>query len=203
MGAITWWDGVSDAAASAGNPAQLFGGGEGPLYAENPWELVTLNGQKLPGLCTVEGLPTLKIDQKKKGGADSVTFTATGYLPGPINVECMIWTLAQWQLFQTVAGLIWRKPNKKAKASDLAITIEHPGLTLWGISQVIVSGVSTPEDGPIKQSKIIRIRCLEYVPPGRGDKTKTAKSTSFARDPGIPTLNKPTKPSDTPPGPHG
>jgi hypothetical protein len=203
MPGIVWWNGVSDPAAADASAGTLFAGGEGPDYAENPWQTVTINGQKLPGLCKAEGLPTLKIDQKKKGGADSITFTATGYLPGPINIECMIWTLSQWQIFQKIAAGIWRKPNRKSKAADLAVTIEHPGLTLWGISQVIVSGVSTPEEGPYPQSKTIKIRCLEYVPPSRGDKTKTAKSVTFDRSTRIPNLNSPARPSDTPPGPHG
>lgn len=206
MAGIVWWDGVSEAAANAIGPSQLFAGGEGPDYPDNPWDTVTLNGERLPGLCSVEGLPTLKIDQKKKGGSDSVSLTQTGYLPGPINITCVIWTLSHWTILQRLASSIWRKPNRKSKLSELAISIEHPALSLWGLAQVVVQGVSTLEIGPVVGTKVLKIRCLEYVPPARGDKTKTAKSTSFERSqriPKLPSANEARKPSDTPPGPHG
>lgn len=203
---IVYWDGISaDAVAASGGAA--FDGGEGPDYSPNPWEVVVLAGRALPGICTIKGLPTLKIDQKKKGGSDSITFTATGYLPGPLELSCEIWTKAQWAIFQDVAALVWRKPNKKSKPSDLALPIAHPSLALWGISQVIVQGVSTGKPGQVRQSRIFDFRLLEYVGPAKGDKTKTAKPAKpIAKiDPRIPDpiANEAKKPSDTPPGPGG
>jgi len=206
MGGIVFWDGIDPDIAEVGS-TDVFNGGEGPDYAPNPWDLVWLGGRALPGLCTIEGLPTLKIDQKKKGGADSITFTATGYLPGPLNLTCMIWTTSQWSIFQDIAAHVWRKPNKKSKAGDLAISISHPDLTLWGISQVIVQGVSTGARGPVPQSKIYKFRLLEYVGNDKADKTKTAKpqkaNASVDKRIPEPTANAPVRPSSTPVGPTG
>lgn len=202
---IVFWDGVDpraiSAIAEAGQEATLFDGGEGPVYSENPWDVVVIAGHALPGVNTIEGLPTLKIDQKKKGGGDSITLTATGYLPGPIVVSCEIWTKAQWEVFQTVAAVIWRKPNKKSKLKDLAIPIAHPDLALWGISQVVVQGVSLSSKGKVPQARVYKLRLLEYVGNEKTNKTKTAKPTTFERDARIPTLNTPEKPSAHPPKP--
>ena len=203
---IVFWDGITPEALAASSGG-AFSGGQGPTYSANPWEVVVLGGRALPGICTIEGLPTLKIDQKKKGGSDAITFTATGYLPGPLNLSVLIWTDEQWSVFQTVAALVWRKPNKKSKAGDLAIPIAHPDMTLWGISQVIVQGVSTGAKGPFPQSKIYKFRLLEYVGNDGKNKTKTAKPAKPVAkvDPTIPGIiaNAPKKPSDTPPSPAG
>lgn len=208
MAEIVFWD-QPDITDIPDPPAVTFFGGQGPDFPDNPWDTVFIDGQQLPGLCRVEGLPTLKIDQKKKGGADAITFTATGYLPGPISVEITIWTASQWEIFVRLAkdGTLWRKPRKKAKAKELAKTISHPALALWGITQIIVQGVSTPEHGPIKFSKVVKLRCLEYVPPDKDDHTKTAKAQpNFpANSPKFPAgaLNAAARPSDAVAGPRG
>lgn len=194
---IVFWDGVSDDAAALGAFA-----GEGPTYSDNPWDVVAIAGRALPGICSIEGLPTLKVQQPKKGGSDSITFIATGYLPGPLNLSVLIWTQAQWSAFQTVAALIWRKPNKKSKPSDLAIPIAHPDLALWGISQVIVQGVATGVPGPVPQSRIYKIRLLEFVADDGKNHVKRAKpakpiSKVDQRIPGTPA-NVPVKPSAAP-----
>lgn len=202
---IAFWD-IASQESSPSGAAHFFNGGQGPDYSENTWELVTINGMRLPGKCSAKGLPTLKIDHKKKGGADSITFTATGYLPGPIDVSTVIWTASQWEIFRKLAPKIWRTPTK-AKAFELAMPIFHPGLALWKQNQVIVQGVSTPEPGPFPQSMVIHIRCLEYIPPDKVDRTQKAKSTpknppNSPKFPGSP-LNEPHRPSDSPPGPKG
>jgi hypothetical protein len=206
---IGFWD-ISDLSQSqlafSSPQAKVFIGGEGPDYSSNPWDTVFIGGAQLPGVCKLPAFqPTLKIDKPKKGGADSITFTATGYLPGPIEVECMIWTAKQWTIIQGIASSIWRKPNKKAKAAELALQISHPALALWGINQIIVQGVGGPSPGPIPQSMIIKIKCLEYVPPNAKDQTKRAKSApQFPQNsPKLPASNFAEAPSHTPPGPEG
>lgn len=147
---------------------------EGPLISEDEWDVVSIAGWPLPGVCRVKGLPTLAFDKKKAGGVDGATVTVNGYLPGPIDIECMIWTDPQWQYFQEIAKDIWRKPNKKSKAAELAVAISHPATDLWNINSVVVLGVSVPEDGPLVGSKIIKIKAVEYVPTVNKSKTKTA-----------------------------
>jgi hypothetical protein len=40
----------------------------------------------------------------------------------------------------------------------------------------VIIGISVPEDGPVRGTKIVRIKAHEYVPSQKGNKTKTVKS---------------------------
>jgi hypothetical protein len=161
--AIVFWDPVTTTA-------------EGPLYPEDPWDVCVIADFALPGVATVRGAPTLSFDKKKAGGVDGATITVNGYLPGPVEVDLLMWTDAQWQKFQAFAPSLWRRPNKKAKASDLAVSISHPALDLWGINQVVVLGVSPPENGPLPGTRMVKFKCVEFVPQQAVSRTKTAKS---------------------------
>jgi hypothetical protein len=156
-------------------PANGF---SGQPFLSNPWDVVFFNGDPLPGKWSVQGLPTLAVDRKKHAGVDGAAITVNGYIPGPVELEGLLWTPDQWEFFQAKAPDIWRKPTKKAKLSDLAVTIDHPALALWGITKVVVVGVSPPSDGPIKFSKIVKIKCLEYVALDKTTRTKTAQTAT-------------------------
>lgn len=161
---IDYWD-------DNGGGTVLYG--EGPTFAQNPWDVVFLNGDPLPGLCKVKATPTVKFDTKKPGGVDGLTITGQGYLPGPVDIEVVLWTQEQWEFFQAIADKIWIKPRRGQSLK--AIDISHPGTDLWKIKSVVVQGVSVPEDGPIPQSKVIRIKAVEFIPPNTKTKTKTVK----------------------------
>jgi hypothetical protein len=160
--AIAFWDPVPTTA-------------EGPLFPEDPWDVCILGGEFLPGVVTVRGAPMLSFDKKKAGGVDGATITVNGYLPGPVEIDLLMWTSAQWVHFQAIAPNIWRRPNKKTKASALAVSISHPAFDIWGISQVVVLGVSPPEKGPIEGSRVVKFKCVEYVAQASVSHTKTAK----------------------------
>jgi hypothetical protein len=162
---IPFWDPVTTTA-------------EGDTFAFDPWDTVFLGGVQLPGICTVKGLPTLAFDKKKAGGVDGATITVNGYLPGPIDIEVLLWTAAQFAEMERIAPKLWRKPNKKTNAKDLAVPIAHPAFALWGITAVVVLGVSVPERGPVEGSKLIKIKCVEFVAQEIKAKTKTAKAAS-------------------------
>lgn len=185
---ILWGASDFDRVAAEGAPTapsatfwlQNTDGIEGLTRAENPWDIVTLGGQTLPGVCRVSGLPMLAFDKKKAAGVDGATITVNGYLPGPIEIDVLIWTEAQYVAMKEVAPLIWRKPNKATTAKRLALSIVHPALTLWGITDVVVLGVSVPQDGPLQGTKLIKIKCVEYVPTKAKSKSRTAKGSSNA-----------------------
>lgn len=165
---IPWW-GVTD--------------GEGPTFLPNPWDVAFFNGDPLPGKWTVQGMPTLAVDKKKHAGVDGAAITVQGYVPGPVEIEGLIWTRRQWEFFQVHAPEIWRKPSKKAKLAQPAVTIEHPGLATWGISKFVVIGVSPPMDGPVRQSKTIKIKGLEYVALDGVTRTMTANRVNVDQTP--------------------
>jgi hypothetical protein len=195
---IPFWDPTT---AVDNDGAEMLNG-TGPLYSSNPWDIVFIGGQPLPGICKVHGLPTLAFDKKKSGGVDGAVITVNGYIPGPIEVEVVIWTQEQWETFIAIAPSLWRKPGKKTKAKDIAQTISHPGLDTWGINAVVIIGVSVPENGPIPQSKLIKFKCVEFVAQVPRA-TKTAKAPTFTEDPRQPKAKGLEAPSTTDTGPKG
>jgi hypothetical protein len=182
-GEIDYWDPEQIVSSQEPGSIEEFTqlNGSGPTFATNPWDLVYVSGQPLPGLCKVRGLPTLAFDKKKSGGSDGAVITVNGYIPGPIEVECLLWTREQWSFFQVIAAQIWTKPAKKTEAAKLAVAISHPALDLWGINAVVVIGVSVPEMGPVPQTRVIKIKCVEYVPLA-GKKSKTVRAITPVRE---------------------
>jgi hypothetical protein len=149
---------------------------EGPVFPPNPWDTVSFGGDaKLPGVCKIKGLPMLAFDRKKAGGVDGATITVNGYLPGPIEVECMIWMPDQYKQLRSVVPLIWRKPNKKEKASELAKPLIHPAVEPLGIRQVVILGVSVLEDGPLPGTKVMKFKCNEVNDVKAVSRTKSTK----------------------------
>lgn len=169
---------------------------EGPLYMP-PWNSVFLDHKQLPGVCKVHGQPTIGIDKKATKGRDGLVFTVNGYLPGPIEIESKIWTPEQWAKWQEILPSIWRRPTSgSVKGSTLAIDIACPAFQLAGINQVVIVGISPPEPGDIPQSMIIKLKALEFVPPGaRNDKTVKPKPNHPTDDKRFPVLNAPAPPS--------
>jgi hypothetical protein len=150
----------------------------GPKYAPDDWDTVFIGGLQLPGICTVKGEPTLAFDKKKAGGVDGATITVNGYLPGPITIECLLWLPEQLRAMEALSPQLWTKPNKKTSAKSLAKPIKNPAFALWGITDVVVLGVSVPEKGPVWGSRVIKIKCVEYVPQKAVSKTKTPKGSA-------------------------
>lgn len=177
------WDGKSleerPTASSASFWIQDETGVEGPDYSKNLWDTVRLGGVLLPGICAVKGLPMLSFDKKKAGGVDGATITVNGYLPGPIDIECRMWTPSQWQLFVNyVAPKIWRRPNSgKTDPAKLAKDIDHPALAVWGIRSVVVLGVSVIEPAGDPGVRVVRLKCVEHVAPKKSA-TVTAKGST-------------------------
>jgi hypothetical protein len=187
-------------------------GYEGPLYAPNPHDLVILGGLKLPGKCEVKALPSEEVGREKAPGRDGASIILQGYLPGPIDIAVLLWTPRQWEVFQEVMELVWVKPGKissgfsnrgvnfyssiqqkgaeagqiargAALAEQRAISIGHPALQEANISKVVVVGRSLPEPGPQPQSRIVNIKCLEFVESPKTAKTKVVKGDAKLEKP--------------------
>lgn len=170
---IDFWD----PSTTSDNDGAPMLNGSGPTFMSNPWDIVFLGGNPIPGVCKVHGTPTLAFDKKKHGGSDGAIITVNGYIPGPIDIDIVLWTQAQWDFMVALAPTLWTKPSKKISAAKVAIEVGHPAFQLWGINQVVIIGVSVPEDGPVPQSKKIKIKCVEYVPVA-GNKSKTVRASA-------------------------
>ncbi len=156
----------------------------GPVYAANPADLCILGGHKLPGICKLKALPSQEISRQKVPGRDGATILWRGYVPGPIDLECLVWLPRQWEILQGIIAEVWQKPGKSLAgkgatkkesikalekqvliAERAAMDIAHPYLQDIGITRVIVAGISLPEEGPAPQSRTVNFKLLEYVPP--------------------------------------
>ena len=174
---IPYWDVAPEpsAAQKANDEEPQIRFGDGPTYSDNIWDTVFFNGKKLPGVCKVKALPTIRFDKKKPGGADGIALTSQGYLPGPVEIEVLLYTADQWSVFQGLASDIWVKPIRGGKARP--IDISHPGTDLWGIKSIVIEGVSVPEQGPVPQSMVIKIKGFEFLPPTGKTHVNTPKAS--------------------------
>lgn len=162
MSDIPFWDGYSTFTNGV-----VTGPAFGSLYSDNPWDVVILGTERLPGISKGRGFPTLGIDKKKSKGRDGLAFSVNGYLPGPVEIESVIWTPEQWSKWQEIIPGIWRRPTTgSVKGSALAITVSHPAFQFVGINKLVIIGIAPPEKGAFSQSMVIKLKALEFVPPG-------------------------------------
>lgn len=195
MSEIAFWDEYSKFVDGV-----FTGPGVGPLYSDNPWDVVmfTVGGAfvLLPGICKAHGFPTIGIDKKASKGRDGLAFNVNGYIPGPVEIESTIWTLEQWSKWQEIIPRIWRRPNAgSVKGSSLAINISYPSLQFAGINSVVIIGISPPQKGSFAQSMVIKLKALEFVPPG------AVNNRPVTAAPGGPPATKHYRTKDAPPPP--
>lgn len=79
----------------------------------------------------------------------------------------------------------------KAATIENAVSIYHPALGPFGISNVIIESISTPVDGAEPQTKVVKIKCIEHIVAGLENATKkTRSSTNRVPQNGV-TVDKP------------
>lgn len=166
----------------AGSP--FWGGsaaeGETFLYNE-PWFLGWIAGRPLPGKTTVSPgtVASLDFEDKKAKGRHGSNITIYGYKPGTYDLSCEIWTADQHTAIQAVIDAVWTVPKKKAKISELGLTVHHPALAEVKIFSGVLIGVDPPKDGgSLEGAKVYRFRFREFVPPSKDNATKTAKASA-------------------------
>lgn len=195
---IDFWDPAPDGVFSDGTVNALGRHvqkpvlyGTGPTYMPNPWDTAWVNGEQIPGLVVVDGAVKLQIDKSKKAqGKDGITLTSNGLLPGPVDIDITLWTEDQWEAFIAIRRTIWIKPNRGEAVR--VVTIDHPAFALWDINQVMIESPSVPKRGPIPQTMLIKLRCLQFLPPVAGNRKKATK-TPKAVDTPLDKARQPTQ----------
>lgn len=192
-------------------------GNEGPDYSEEPWDLLVLQGMKVPGISKVRCVPKMKLDVQKPNGLDGSQVIARGHLPADVQITITIWTRAQWEIMQGILDAIWRKPGKDSRRSrtdasatvskEGAISASHPALALYGVSSIILEQPESPEEGA-NGERVIKMKALQFTPKTARKATRKIEAapsdlhTKF--QPGQPAKNGvPAKPSTTDGGPNG
>lgn len=197
-----------------GNPIVISP--EGPLYAPNEWDEVYLGAYLLPGICTVKGTSIVSADVKKPLGVDGATITVRGYMPASVEIEMTLWTPAQWTQWQKILPFVWRPPGKPnalgvqldphlRSADSLALSTWSPALNSLHISNVVVVSITTAARGTVPGSRVIRIKCLEYVNVKPTNRTATVQPVPQDVPLAQPyqRKNAPPPPSTTDAGPGG
>ena len=200
----------------------------GATFADDPWDIVELGGDPLPGICEVKGLAQLELDKKKQKGTNGLTLTVTGYQPGPFEITCTVWTQEQWEFLLAWIQKFWIQPqlaraefsevNKrtsstedgkpiykkvkvKNRAPQVALDVRHPALEAIGIMACTIQGISMPESTSAEGFKMVRIKVVEHKPSGKVTVVKTAKGSSsgnVATDDRIPELEEKNKTPEKP-----
>lgn len=136
-------------------------------WIEDPaaWSTCTIAGVKIPGLSSVDGKGfDNRVDRKKIPGSNGQRITQIGFDPADFTIRTRVWTKTQLNSYLAVVSSV--KPKKKGSLPD-PVTIDHPALTLWGVTSCLVLSGSIPkannEEAP--QWYTIELHCIEQFGP--------------------------------------
>jgi hypothetical protein len=189
-------------------------GYEGSDYPLEEWDRVQIGGYVLPGICVVDGAAKQRIDVQKANGVDGGVLIERGYQPGTLDIDMKIWTPHHWSIWQSIHPNIYRRAGKldvndaKKKSASraqiqvtakAALSIYHPAAADRGIDSVLIEQITLPRPGPEKGSKIITIKCIQYMPPSKLPAVRKATGVKAPpQDPRQkfhPAANKPDSPA--------
>lgn len=146
------------------------------------WDTLTIDGETVPGLCSVSGSLKYDVEVKKAKGKDKASTTDNGIAPTAFEVTIRIWTAAQWaELVAIAARLLPRTPG----GTRTPVRVDHPGLRICGIGKATVTEFEIPQ--PPEAGKLFehRIKFIEWVPAAAvvkksgGTGSKSAPATPF------------------------
>jgi hypothetical protein len=159
---IPFWDLVED-----------VGYEENKARNENPWDILFLNGTRVPGKSAVKVNPKHVIDCKKSTSQDGGPTIARGHEAARVEITITIWTPEQWKDLQVLMESLWRKPGQplRVKGEAKAIDISHPKCRKWGVTGILIESPSGPDDGPEKGSMVVSLKCIQYIAPPKQKKT--------------------------------
>lgn len=169
-GGLRGSDDVAGRLSSAGNPPIPFWG-DGQIeedldggVSKNPWDVVTLGGIALQGVCEVKptGVASIEVDVKKPKGKHGANITILGYLPKTFDVVQKIWTSGHWTSAQIARERLW-KGNKAVAKDEAAIAVSHPFLQFLGITTAVLVGLVGPVAAPERDFMIITWKLHEKV----------------------------------------
>lgn len=141
----------------------------------NAWEVLMLDGKRVPGVVTVGTHKPSSLDKKKPKGGKKAVVVDTGEHPVEfeIKVELQPGTLIPEEGTTEVQhetqnelddfhAQIMPSIHKRNKGGVLQpITIAHPQAALWNVGQVMIGDVSIPSPAP-GGSVIVSIKATEY-----------------------------------------
>jgi hypothetical protein len=82
-----------------------------PVFSPQIWDNLTLGNIAMPGKWRLSGSCSQDVDVQKPQGFDGGALVLRGYVPAIITMEGVLWTPAQWKMFQGIVPSIWRRAN--------------------------------------------------------------------------------------------
>lgn len=141
----------------------------------NPWDMVYLNGELLPGVAYPEVNKGHKLQIKEAAGTSGGTITDQGFHPAEVDITWMIWTPLQWEAAQKILPKL--EPPPAANYKMPAFSINHPATLVRGIMSIEIEKIMGPTAGHIPGTRIIKLKCWELLKPGNKSQTNTPGGT--------------------------
>jgi hypothetical protein len=115
-------------------------GFEGPDFSDNPWDVLFLDKQKVPGISDVRCRGIERIDEPKRTGGDGGPIILRGRELCHVEMTVKLWTPSQWIIWQILEAQIWRLPGKPArhdakapKTATVPVFLQRPTATSSGV----------------------------------------------------------------------
>ena len=140
---------------------------QSPISQSNDWQYFTIAGYNSPGTIALGGMKGFKRetgwDIKKGKGTQGATLTLKDVPPVKGEITLNLITTADfvaWDLF--VANVL--TTNVKLQQQQ-GLGIYHPSFVSIGLTQVVVSHYTAPEEVGGKRKYQVKIELLEWQPP--------------------------------------
>jgi hypothetical protein len=175
-----------------------------PFWEDSPglWDTVTIGGYTLPGIASVKGDVTRRVETANVVGEDGTRATDLGYGGAQVTVTLQLWRQADLDAYVQIAEHIRPRLGGKPDALDVL----HPALAAVGIRSLIVFRLGLPEKTQQKGVYEVQIELQEFVPQKKGTVkaiTTSAASTDVSDSLSTMVTAQDKAPSAKPPPPTG
>ena len=176
-----------------------------PFWESSPllWDTVTIGGYTLPGVASLKGDITRRVETANVVGEDGTRATDLGYGGAQVTVTLQLWQQAHLDAYTQIAEHIRPRLGGKPDALDVL----HPALAAVGIRSLIVFRLGLPEKTQQKGVYEVQIELQEFVPQKKGTVKAITTSAAASVDVSDPLSQMVTAqdkaPSAAPPPPTG
>jgi hypothetical protein len=185
-----------------------------PFWEDSPrlWDTVTIGGYTLPGIASVKGDVSRRVETANVVGSDGTRATDLGYGGCQVTVTLQLWEQAHLDAYVDIAGHIRPKATpldaqgQPISQAPQALDVLHPALAAAGVRSLIVFRLGLPEKTQQKGVYEVQIELQEFVPEKKGTAKAITTSVPIADVSDAAAQRKTAQdkaPSATPPPPTG
>jgi hypothetical protein len=157
------------------NQTVITGGSNSPFNNHLAWSSLTVGGSIIYGPANPDGVSGkvtvkrakrhYKWQRKDPPGSDGYTSTYHGISPKEFDIVFWFWTSAQYDRLESQVIPSFQIVGTKGKTNP--VTIDYPGLSAIGISQITTDHIMQPEPTSEDKPDMWRwvVQVTEYLPP--------------------------------------